>query len=79
MCIVLPTNALVLQATWRGGALGDVFLCSFIFVEFEMYCFCIQPQSHVIKKIVFPLKIVPSFEWLQRFEENWSTEVTLMA
>lgn len=72
MCIVLPTNALVLQATW-GGALGDVFLCSFIFVEFEMYSFCIQPQSHVIKKIV------PSFEWLQRFEENWSTEVTLMA
>lgn len=52
MCIVLPTNALVLQATWGGGALGDVFLCSFIFVEFEMYSFCIQPQSHVIKKMV---------------------------
>lgn len=78
MCIVLPTNAIVLQATWGGGTRRR-FLCSFIFVEFEMYSFCIQPQSHVIKKIVFPLKIVPSFEWLQRFEENWSTEVTLMA
>lgn len=78
MCIVLPTNALVLQATW-GGALGDVFLCSFIFVEFEMYSFCIQPQSHVIKKIVFPLKIATIQNLVQRFEENWSTEVTLMA
>lgn len=78
MCIVLPTNALVLQATW-GGPLGDVFLCSFIFVEFEMYSFCIQPQSHVIKKMVQSLMEKQSFEWLQRFEENWSTEVTLMA
>lgn len=62
-----------------GGALGDVFLCSFIFVEFEMYSFCIQPQSHVIKKMVQSLMEKQSFEWLQRFEENWSTEVTLMA